>query len=72
MPSLIPGYEYDLFISYRHKDNLPSYGHDRQLSSDGWVTEFVSNLRKELAAMNEKYGRKRCYKLFRSTKQVTK
>ncbi len=40
MPSLIPGYEYDIFISYRQKDN----------KYDGWVTEFVANLRKELEA----------------------
>ena len=40
MPSLIPGYEYDIFISYRQKDN----------KYDGWVTEFVVNLRKELEA----------------------
>jgi TolB-like protein/tetratricopeptide (TPR) repeat protein len=40
MPSLISGYEYDIFISYRHKDN----------KYDGWVTAFVSNLRKELEA----------------------
>ncbi|MEX2234455.1 MAG: hypothetical protein WD824_19975 [Cyclobacteriaceae bacterium] len=40
MPSLIPGYEYDIFISYRHNDN----------KYDGWVTEFVSNLAKELEA----------------------
>ncbi len=40
MPSLIQGYEYDIFISYRHKDN----------KYDGWVTEFVTNLRKELEA----------------------
>ncbi|HMG90317.1 MAG TPA: tetratricopeptide repeat protein [Chryseolinea sp.] len=38
MPSLIPGYEYDIFISYRHKDNKG--GH--------WVTEFVEALRTEL------------------------
>jgi TolB-like protein len=38
MASLIPGYEYDLFISYRQKDN----------KYDGWVTEFVDNLKKEL------------------------
>ena len=50
MPSLIPGYEYDIFISYRHKDNLHSHGHSQQANSDGWVTEFVSNLRKELEA----------------------
>jgi TolB-like protein len=40
MPSLIPGYEYDIFISYRQKDN----------KYDGWVTEFVGNLKKELEA----------------------
>ena len=40
MPSLIPGYEYDIFISYRQKDN----------KYDGWVTEFIGNLRKELEA----------------------
>ena len=40
MPSLLPGYEYDIFISYRQKDN----------KYDGWVTEFVSNLKKELEA----------------------
>lgn len=39
MPSLIPGYEYDLFISYRQNDN-----------ARGWVTEFVNNLKQELAA----------------------
>jgi TolB-like protein len=40
MASLIPGYEYDIFISYRQKDN----------KYDGWVTEFVENLTKELEA----------------------
>jgi TolB-like protein/Flp pilus assembly protein TadD len=37
MASLIPAFEYDIFISYRHNDNL-----------DGWVSEFVRNLEKEL------------------------
>ena len=37
MPSILPGYEYDIFISYRHNDNL-----------DGWVTDFVQSLEKEL------------------------
>jgi hypothetical protein len=40
MSSLVPGYTYDMFISYRQKDN----------KYNGWVTEFVSNLRKELEA----------------------
>jgi len=40
MASLIPGFEYDIFISYRQKDN----------KYDGWVTEFVDNLKKELEA----------------------
>jgi TolB-like protein len=37
MASIISGYEYDIFISYRHNDNL-----------DGWVSDFVQNLEKEL------------------------
>ena len=43
MPSLLPGYEYGIFISYRQKDNLPTPGFGRQ-ASDSWVTEFVKNL----------------------------
>ncbi len=39
MSSIVPGFECDVFISYRHNDNL-----------DGWVTEFVLNLEKELKA----------------------
>jgi dienelactone hydrolase len=41
MASLIHGYEYDIFISYRQKDN----------KYDGWVTEFVDNLERELDSM---------------------
>lgn len=40
MAASISGYEHDVFISYRQKDN----------AYDGWVTEFVENLRKELDA----------------------
>lgn len=40
MSSIIEGYEYDIFISYRQKDN----------KYDGWVTEFVDNLKRELEA----------------------
>lgn len=38
MASILPGYEYDIFISYRHNDNR-----------SGWVTEFVKALQEELA-----------------------
>ena len=40
MSSIIQGYNYDIFISYRQNDN----------KYDGWVTEFVDNLNKELEA----------------------
>jgi Tol biopolymer transport system component len=39
MASILPGYQYDIFISYRHKDN-----------KGGWVSEFVKNLRNEIEA----------------------
>jgi hypothetical protein len=38
MASLILGYEYDIFINYRQKEN----------KYDDWVTEFVDNLKGEL------------------------
>ena len=38
MASLIPGYEYDIFISYLQKDN----------KGDRWVSEFVDALKTEL------------------------
>lgn len=40
MSSIIEGYSFDIFISYRQKDN----------KYDGWVTEFVDNLKKEIEA----------------------
>lgn len=40
MPSILPDFQYDIFISYRHKDNR----------SDQWVTKFVHALREELDA----------------------
>lgn len=40
MASIIPGYEYDIFISYRQKDN----------KYDGWVTEFTDHLKREIEA----------------------
>ena len=38
MGSIIPVFEYDIFISYRQKDN----------KHDGWVSKFVDNLKGEL------------------------
>ena len=38
MPGLIPGFEYDIFISYRQKDN----------KGDKWVSSFVEALKTEL------------------------
>jgi TolB-like protein len=40
MASVVPGFENDIFISYRQKDN----------KYDRWVTDFVANLRRELEA----------------------
>ncbi len=40
MASIFSGLEYDIFVSYRHNDN----------AYDGWVTEFVEKLRRELVA----------------------
>lgn len=39
MSTLVSGYEYDIFISYRNNDNR-----------SGWVTDFVKALQEELAA----------------------
>jgi TolB-like protein/tetratricopeptide (TPR) repeat protein len=45
MPSQVPGFEYDLFISYRQNDNkVVGQG------EEGWVTHFVNNLSAELEA----------------------
>ena len=38
MASLFPGYKYDIFISYRQKDN----------KGDRWISEFVDSLKTEL------------------------
>ena len=40
MASILPGFEFDIFVSYRHNDN----------KYDGWVTEFVEKLKQELDA----------------------
>jgi hypothetical protein len=48
MASLIPGYEYDIFICYRQKDNLPTPCYGWQSKGDRWISEFVEALKTEL------------------------
>ncbi|MDZ7645923.1 MAG: hypothetical protein U5K54_01390 [Cytophagales bacterium] len=52
MPSIVSGYEYDIFISYRHKDNRSVSGGSQlgfgNQAASGWVTDFVADLEKEL------------------------
>jgi hypothetical protein len=43
MSSIVQGYEYDIFISYRQKNN----------KGDRWVSEFVEALKGELEATFE-------------------
>ena len=40
MAAILPGYEFDIFISYRQNDN----------KRDGWVTKFINTLKDELEA----------------------
>jgi len=42
MSGIIEGYNYDIFISYRQKDN----------KGDRWVSEFVDNLGKSVTFAN--------------------
>ncbi|MEP7231561.1 MAG: toll/interleukin-1 receptor domain-containing protein [Ginsengibacter sp.] len=47
--ALIPGYEYDIFISYAHVDNAAFPG-----QADGWIEQFYKNLNLMLA---KRFGR---------------
>jgi hypothetical protein len=44
MSSIIEGYNYDIFIFYRQKDN----------KHDGWVTEFANNLKENWNLLSRK------------------
>src|SRR5512139_2087920 len=48
MASLILEYEYDIFISYRQKDNQPTPSYGWQSKGERWVSEFVEALKTEL------------------------
>ncbi len=47
--ALIPGYEYDIFISYVHADNEPETG-----VGDGWIDQFYKYLDTKLNKHNKK------------------
>ncbi len=68
MASIVGGFEFDVFISYRHNENL-----------DGWVSGFVADLAKELKGIvkvpisiccdtNPSYGFLENYSVVRSLK----
>jgi hypothetical protein len=40
--AIAPGFEYDIFVSYAHADDVASAGHD------GWVSQFVNRLQTAL------------------------
>jgi hypothetical protein len=56
--AMIPGYDYDLFVSYAHADNE---------EQDGWVTEFVNRLK---AALGMRLGASRELKVFCDSHEV--
>jgi hypothetical protein len=60
MASIIPGYEYDIFISHRQKDN----------KHDGWVTEFVKNLKGERELIFKTYQDQKFLQLFSKTSSI--
>jgi len=46
---LVPGYEYDIFISYVHDDNVPETG-----EGDGWIDQFYKYLDTKLNKHSKK------------------
>ncbi|MEJ2004478.1 MAG: toll/interleukin-1 receptor domain-containing protein [Cyclobacteriaceae bacterium] len=60
--ALTPGYEYDIFISYAHVDNLTFPG-----QADGWIQQFYKNLNLMLA---KRYGRLDVVKIWWDSKKL--
>ena len=54
--SYVPGYEYDVFVSYAHVNNSPVEG-----AKQGWVDTLVANLR---SALGRKLGRSEAFELW--------
>ncbi|HMD40886.1 MAG TPA: toll/interleukin-1 receptor domain-containing protein [Candidatus Acidoferrum sp.] len=59
--SMIPGFEYDLFVSYAHADNASTE------EPEGWVTQFVSRLR---TALCQRLGASRELSVFCDSNEV--
>ncbi len=60
--ALIPGYEYDIFISYAHVDNATFPG-----QADGWIEQFYKNLNLMLA---KRFGRLDIVKIWWDNKKL--
>ena len=60
--ALVPGFEYDIFISYAHIDNAKFPGQD-----SGWIQNFYENLNLMLA---KRFGRMGIVKIWWDTKKI--
>jgi hypothetical protein len=60
--ALIPGYDYDIFISYAHVDNAAFPG-----QTDGWIEQFYKNLNLMLA---KRFGRLDMVKIWWDSKKL--
>jgi len=60
--ALIPGFEYDIFISYAHVDNMAIAG-----QSHGWIQQFHDNLKQKL---DRRYGRMGVVKIWWDDKKI--
>ena len=47
MPTFVPGFMHDVFVSYTHVDNR-KFGRDA-----GWVETLIENLREGIAAKSQ-------------------
>src|SRR5262245_56324444 len=63
--SWIPGFAYDVFISYARVDNSTADGDPEQF---GWVTRFHKNL---AVALGKKVGDAHAVTIFRDTRQIS-
>lgn len=54
--AFVPGYRYDLFVSYAHVDDVPAAG-----EVHGWVTHLEQEIRRQLGSLA---GRKDAFEIF--------